>query len=138
MQNRALREYAARRGWAHTMQVKEVGSGVALRQMQETVMDAAPRPDIDVVLVWRLDRWGRSVTDLLARGGKRAGSSVNQLYGGGAAGFFASWLSIHVCLATRTSRGVAGVSRPSVRKQWIQNTSVSSGCDQFGDLSRSE
>ena len=36
MQNRAMREYAAR------------------------------RREIDVVLVWRLDRWGRSVTDLLA------------------------------------------------------------------------
>jgi DNA invertase Pin-like site-specific DNA recombinase len=29
-------------------------------------MDAARRREIDVVLVWRLDRWGRSVTDLLA------------------------------------------------------------------------
>ena len=26
----------------------------------------ARRREIDVVLVWRLDRWGRSVTDLLA------------------------------------------------------------------------
>jgi hypothetical protein len=26
----------------------------------------AARCEIDVVLVWRLDRWGRSVTDLLA------------------------------------------------------------------------
>jgi DNA invertase Pin-like site-specific DNA recombinase len=44
MQNRAMREYASRRGWTVAMQVRE----------------------IDVVLVWRLDRWGRSVTDLLA------------------------------------------------------------------------
>ena len=29
-------------------------------------MEAARRREIDVVLVWRLDRWGRSVTDLLA------------------------------------------------------------------------
>ena len=27
---------------------------------------SARRRDIDVALVWRLDRWGRSVTDLLA------------------------------------------------------------------------
>jgi DNA invertase Pin-like site-specific DNA recombinase len=66
MQNRALREYAARRGWTTTMQVKEVGSGAAQRQMREKLMEAARRRDIDVVLVWRLDRWGRSVTDLLA------------------------------------------------------------------------
>jgi Resolvase, N terminal domain len=44
MQTRAMREYAARRGW--------------------TI--AARRREIDVVLVRRLDRWGRSVTDLLA------------------------------------------------------------------------
>jgi DNA invertase Pin-like site-specific DNA recombinase len=29
-------------------------------------MEAARRREIDVVLVWRLDRWGGSVTDLLA------------------------------------------------------------------------
>ncbi len=29
MQNRALREYAARRGWTIAMQVREVGSGAA-------------------------------------------------------------------------------------------------------------
>jgi putative DNA-invertase from lambdoid prophage Rac len=66
MQLRALREYAARRGWSITMQVKEVGSGAAQRQMREKLMEAARRRDIDVVLVWRLDRWGRSVADLLS------------------------------------------------------------------------
>ena len=66
MQLRALREYAARRGWAVTMQVKEVGSGAAERQLREKVIGAARRREIDIVLVWRLDRWGRSVADLLA------------------------------------------------------------------------
>jgi len=31
MQNRAMREYAARRGWTVTMQIKEVGSGASQR-----------------------------------------------------------------------------------------------------------
>jgi DNA invertase Pin-like site-specific DNA recombinase len=66
MQTRALREYAARRGWAIIMPVKEVGSGASQRRMREKVMEAARRREIDVVLVWRLDRWGRSVADLLA------------------------------------------------------------------------
>jgi len=66
MQNRALREYAAKRGWTITMQVKEVGSGASQRQAREKLLQAARRREIDVVLVWRLDRWGRSVTDLLA------------------------------------------------------------------------
>jgi putative DNA-invertase from lambdoid prophage Rac len=66
MQNRAMREYADRRGWTIALQVKEVGSGAAQRQVREKLIEAARRREIDVVLVWRLDRWGRSVTDLLA------------------------------------------------------------------------
>jgi len=66
MQTRALREYAGRRGWTIASQVKEVGSGASQRQQREELLEAARRRDIDVVLVWRLDRWGRSVTDLLA------------------------------------------------------------------------
>jgi putative DNA-invertase from lambdoid prophage Rac len=66
LQLRALREYAARRGWTIAMQVKEVGSGAVQRQLREKLLDAARRREIDVVLVWRLDRWGRSVADLLA------------------------------------------------------------------------
>jgi len=66
MQNRAMRDYAARRGWTIAMQVREVNSGAARREAREKVIDAARRREIDVVLVWRLDRWGRSVTDLLA------------------------------------------------------------------------
>ena len=66
MQNRALREYAARRGWTVAMQIREIGSGAVERKAREQLMEAARRREIDVVLVWRLDRWGRSVTDLLA------------------------------------------------------------------------
>jgi putative DNA-invertase from lambdoid prophage Rac len=66
LQIRALREYAVRRGWTITIQVKEVGSGAVQRQLREKLLDAARRREIDVVLVWRLDRWGRSVADLLA------------------------------------------------------------------------
>jgi DNA invertase Pin-like site-specific DNA recombinase len=67
MQSRALREYAARRGWAISVQVREVGSGAATkREAREKLLEAARRREIHVVLVWRLDRWGRSVTDLLA------------------------------------------------------------------------
>src|SRR5450631_681360 len=66
LQIRALREYAIRRGWTIALQVKEVGSGASQRQLREKLLDAARRREIDVMLVWRLDRWGRSVTDLLA------------------------------------------------------------------------
>jgi DNA invertase Pin-like site-specific DNA recombinase len=67
LQIRALREYAARRDWTIALQVKEVGSGASQRQLREKLLEAARRREIDVVLlVWRLDRWGRSVADLLA------------------------------------------------------------------------
>jgi DNA invertase Pin-like site-specific DNA recombinase len=66
MQNRAMREYAARRGWTIALQVREVNSGAVQREAREKILEAARRREIDLVLVWCLDRWGRSVTDLLA------------------------------------------------------------------------
>ncbi len=66
MQNRAMREYAVHRGWTIAMQVREVNSGAVRREARERLLGAARRREIDLVLVWRLDRWGRSVTDLLA------------------------------------------------------------------------
>ena len=65
LQMRAMREYAVRRDWAITLQIKEVGSGAAEREMRRQLLDAARRRELDVVLVWRLDRWGRSLVDLV-------------------------------------------------------------------------
>lgn len=65
MQMRAMREYAANRGWTVVLQLKEIGSGAVERKLREKLMAAARRREIDVVLVWRLDRWGRSLADLV-------------------------------------------------------------------------
>jgi putative DNA-invertase from lambdoid prophage Rac len=65
LQIRALREYATRRGGTIALQVKEVGSGAAQRHLREQLMDTARRRGIDIILVGRLDRWGRSVAELL-------------------------------------------------------------------------
>jgi len=65
LQMRAMREYANRRGWRIALQVKEVGSGAAQRELRTRLIEAARRREIDVVLVWRLDRWGRSLADLV-------------------------------------------------------------------------
>jgi DNA invertase Pin-like site-specific DNA recombinase len=65
LQLRAMREYAAKRGWTIAVQIKEVGSGAAERALREELLTAARRREIDVVLVWRLDRWGRSLVDLV-------------------------------------------------------------------------
>ncbi len=66
LQIRAMREYAAKRRWIIAAQIKEVGSGASQRELRETLLVTARRREIDVVLVWRLDRWGRSVADLVS------------------------------------------------------------------------
>ena len=66
LQLHAMREYAAKRGWTIVAPVKEVGSGAAQRELREKLLVAARRREIDMVLVWRLDRWGRSVADLVS------------------------------------------------------------------------
>src|SRR5262245_232588 len=58
MQIRTLREYTAKRGWSIATQIKEVASGATDRPLRQQLMDAARRREIDLVLVWRLDRWG--------------------------------------------------------------------------------
>ena len=65
LQIRTMREYATKRGWEIAVQIKEIGSGAVERELREKVMAAARRREIDVVLVWRLDRWGRSLADLV-------------------------------------------------------------------------
>ena len=66
LQIRAMREYVGKRDWTIAAQIKEVGSGASERELRETLIAAARRREIDVVLVWRLDRWGRSVADLVS------------------------------------------------------------------------
>ncbi len=61
----ALRAYAKRRGWSVAMAVREIGSGAKHRAQREAMMNAARRREIDAILVWRLDRWGRSLLDLI-------------------------------------------------------------------------
>jgi DNA invertase Pin-like site-specific DNA recombinase len=65
LQRRAMREYVNRRGWTIAIEIKEVGSGASVRELRQKLLDAARRRDIDVVVVWRLDRWGRSMADLV-------------------------------------------------------------------------
>lgn len=60
LQIRTMREYAFKRSWTIVTQIKEVGSGASQRELREALIAAARRREIDVVLVWRLDRWGRS------------------------------------------------------------------------------
>src|SRR4051794_25739310 len=65
LQLSAMREHAERRGWAVVMTVEDIGSGVRERPRREDLLRAARRREIDLILVWRLDRWGRSLVDLV-------------------------------------------------------------------------
>ena len=65
MQLSAMRQYARKRGWAVALEIKDVGSGATLRQKREELLVAARRREVDVIIVWRLDRWGRSLVDLV-------------------------------------------------------------------------
>jgi putative DNA-invertase from lambdoid prophage Rac len=65
LQRRAMRDYVGRRDWTIAVDIKEVGSGASVRELREKLIEAARRRDIDVVVVWRLDRWGRSMADLV-------------------------------------------------------------------------
>jgi len=75
MQSRAMREYAARRGWTIAVNVREVGSGAAKREAREKLLEAARRREIDLVcgdwtagadprrICWRLSRnWNISTS----------------------------------------------------------------------------
>ena len=63
--SRAMLDYTSKRGWEIAVQIKEVGSGAVERELRKKLMAAARRREIDVVLVWRWDRWGRSLADLV-------------------------------------------------------------------------
>jgi putative DNA-invertase from lambdoid prophage Rac len=67
MQIKELREYCARRGWEIAGEYVDTGWSGAKADRPEInrlKQDARERR-FDVVLVWKLDRWGRSVVDCL-------------------------------------------------------------------------
>lgn len=66
MQFAAMRDYAKRRGWTVATESKEVGSGAKTRPLRDELLKAARRRELDYIVVWRLDRWGRSLLDLIS------------------------------------------------------------------------
>lgn len=65
MQLKAMRVYAKKRGWKIAREIQEVGSGAKARPKREELLKDARRRQVDAIIVWRLDRWGRSVSDLI-------------------------------------------------------------------------
>lgn len=65
LQIELMRQYVADRGWIVSLEVQDVGSGAQERPKRETLIKAARRREIDILMVWKLDRWGRSLVDLV-------------------------------------------------------------------------
>jgi putative DNA-invertase from lambdoid prophage Rac len=61
----ALREYATRRGWAVVDEVADIRSGAKRRPKREALIAAARARQLDAIMVLKLDRWGRSLRDLV-------------------------------------------------------------------------
>ena len=66
LQIRALREYAEQRGWQIAGTYQDVMSGAKARRPElDRLMTDARSGRFDCVLVWKLDRFGRSLRDCL-------------------------------------------------------------------------
>jgi DNA invertase Pin-like site-specific DNA recombinase len=65
MQLKQMRKYVKDRGWTLTVEFQEVMSGAKVRPQREELMEMARRREVDAVLVWKLDRFGRSLADLV-------------------------------------------------------------------------
>jgi hypothetical protein len=60
LQLSGMREDAEHRGWTIATRVEDFGSRVRERPKREHLIRAARRRHLDLILVWRLDRWRRS------------------------------------------------------------------------------
>ena len=61
-----LRKYVAQRGWGEAVEYADKASGAKdSRPALDALLKAARRREFDVVVVWRLDRLGRSLKHLL-------------------------------------------------------------------------
>jgi putative DNA-invertase from lambdoid prophage Rac len=65
LQLSAMRDYVSKRGWKIALEVQDIGSGASMRPKREDLVRVARRREIDRIVVWRLDRWGCSLLDLI-------------------------------------------------------------------------
>ena len=66
LQAETMAAYIKDRGRGLARQAEDVGPGARDRPGRDSSPKAARRREVDVIVVWRLDRWGRSVADLMA------------------------------------------------------------------------
>jgi putative DNA-invertase from lambdoid prophage Rac len=98
LQREAMTAYAQQRRGSVVPMVEDIGSGVSERRQRETLMRAARRREIEAIVVWRLDRWGRSLADMVG--------TLHELQALGV-----GFISLHETLdfTTPTGRALAGM-----------------------------
>ena len=66
MQIKKCREYAKARSWTVSHIIKDIASGAKQRPQRDDILKLARKREIDVIIVWKLDRWGRSTADVVS------------------------------------------------------------------------
>jgi DNA invertase Pin-like site-specific DNA recombinase len=66
MQIKKCREYAKARDWTVSHIIKDIASGAKQRPQRDDILKLARKREIDVIIVWKLDRWGRSTADVVS------------------------------------------------------------------------
>jgi DNA invertase Pin-like site-specific DNA recombinase len=98
LQLEEMRHYADRRDWSVAFEVRDIKSGASERAERESLLKSARRREVDVIVVWKLDRWGRSLADLVT-----SLSELNEL----GVGFVS--LTEALDLTTPSGRAMAGL-----------------------------
>jgi hypothetical protein len=108
LQLAAMHDYVSKRGWKTALEIQDVGSGASLRHQREELLKAARRRELDRIVVWRLERWERSLLDLVSTLQELASMNV---------GFFS--LTEALDLAQRPGYGRYACSICGVRRRYI-------------------
>jgi len=66
MQIKHCQDYARSRNWNVSKVVQDIASGAKQRPKRDDILKLARKREIDVILVWKLDRWGRSTSDVVS------------------------------------------------------------------------
>ena len=66
MQIKNCSKYAKDRGWQVVHKIKEIGSGAKQRPKRTELLKLCRQRQVDIVIVWKLDRWGRSTSDVVS------------------------------------------------------------------------